>query len=91
MVANGFSCKTQIADAGTGRRALHAGQVMALARARAVGRKPATTPGAATATADDRRPSPGRARRAIRVVTLLLPVLAGGGLAAVRARRAGRR
>ena len=31
IVANGFSCKTQIADAGTGRRALHAGQVLAMA------------------------------------------------------------
>lgn len=29
IVANGFSCKTQIADAGTGRTALHTGQVLA--------------------------------------------------------------
>ncbi len=32
VVANGFSCKTQIEQAGTGRRALHAAQVMKLAR-----------------------------------------------------------
>jgi Fe-S oxidoreductase len=32
VVANGFSCKTQIEDTGTGRRALHLGEVMALAR-----------------------------------------------------------
>lgn len=32
VVANGFSCKTQIAEAGTGRRALHLGEVIALAR-----------------------------------------------------------
>jgi FAD/FMN-containing dehydrogenase/Fe-S oxidoreductase len=32
VVADGFSCKTQIADAGTGRKALHVGQIMAMAR-----------------------------------------------------------
>ncbi|HET7325731.1 MAG TPA: FAD-linked oxidase C-terminal domain-containing protein [Nocardioidaceae bacterium] len=31
IVANGFSCKTQIEDAGTGRRALHVAQVMKMA------------------------------------------------------------
>jgi hypothetical protein len=31
IVANGFSCKTQIEHAGTGRRALHLAQVMQLA------------------------------------------------------------
>ncbi|MST31871.1 FAD-binding protein, partial [Acidimicrobiaceae bacterium USS-CC1] len=33
VVADGFSCKTQIAEAGTERRALHVAEVMALARA----------------------------------------------------------
>ncbi|MEU6521273.1 FAD-linked oxidase C-terminal domain-containing protein [Streptomyces sp. NPDC046924] len=32
VVADGFSCKTQIEDAGTGRRALHVAEVMKLAR-----------------------------------------------------------
>jgi hypothetical protein len=32
IVANGFSCKTQIEQGGTGRRALHVAQVMKLAR-----------------------------------------------------------
>ena len=32
IVANGFSCKTQLQEAGTGRNALHAAQVMKLAR-----------------------------------------------------------
>src|SRR3954454_5992466 len=32
VVADGFSCKTQIEQAGTGRRALHVAQVMKLAR-----------------------------------------------------------
>jgi FAD/FMN-containing dehydrogenase/Fe-S oxidoreductase len=35
VVANGFSCKTQIEQAGVGRRALHVAQVMKLARERA--------------------------------------------------------
>ncbi len=34
VVANGFSCQTQIEQAGSGRRALHLGEVMALARQR---------------------------------------------------------
>jgi Fe-S oxidoreductase len=32
VVANGFSCKTQLEQSGTGRRALHSAQVMKLAR-----------------------------------------------------------
>ncbi|TVT31853.1 FAD-binding protein, partial [Amycolatopsis rhizosphaerae] len=36
VVANGFSCKTQIADAGTGRTALHSGQVLAMADGKGV-------------------------------------------------------
>jgi Fe-S oxidoreductase len=32
VVANGFSCKTQLEQSGSGRRALHAAQVMKLAR-----------------------------------------------------------
>jgi Fe-S oxidoreductase len=34
VVANGFSCKTQIEQSGSGRRALHVAQVMKLARER---------------------------------------------------------
>ncbi|AEW99599.1 FAD-binding and (Fe-S)-binding domain-containing protein [Streptantibioticus cattleyicolor] len=40
VVADGFSCKTQIEDAGTGRRALHLAQVMALARQKQQGQVP---------------------------------------------------
>jgi hypothetical protein len=32
VVANGFSCKTQLEQSGVGRRALHVAQVMKLAR-----------------------------------------------------------
>jgi hypothetical protein len=46
VVTNGFSCATQIAQAGVGREALHLAQVMQLARGRAAagataGRPPA--------------------------------------------------
>jgi FAD/FMN-containing dehydrogenase/Fe-S oxidoreductase len=41
VVANGFSCKTQIEQSGSGRRALHVAQVMKLARERgSAGGKP---------------------------------------------------
>ena len=51
VVANGFSCKTQIEDAGTGRRALHLAEVMQLARdgapgVRRAGRRSGAPPGA---------------------------------------------
>ncbi|MCE3554704.1 FAD-binding protein [Pseudonocardia sp. RS11V-5] len=72
VVANGFSCQTQIADAGTGRRALHLGQVMATAlrdgaSAHRDGRPEEHTPP---------RPGPGRDLRVARVAVPL-------GLAAV--------
>ncbi len=61
VVANGFSCKTQITDADTGRRALHLAEVMQLARRANSkgGRLPEDS-------ARIRRPSPGAARRAAR-------------------------
>ncbi len=73
VVADGFSCKTQIEQAGTGRRALHLAEVMKLAR---LGGANGATPEAALG---DGRPTPGAARRALRVA---LPVLAGLGGAA---------
>ncbi len=89
IVANGFSCKTQIADAGTGRRALHTGQVLALApRHRPAGQH---APGAAAEDLASRsRPRPATRRRVARVVLPLLPVLAGAA-AAVAALRPDRR
>ena len=71
IVANGFSCKTQIADAKTGRRALHAAEVMALARGQA---------------ATGRRPRPPLARQAARVAAPLVPVLVGAAIAMTRVR-----
>ena len=66
VVANGFSCKTQIEDAGTGRRALHLAEVMQLARNGAAGSSPAGPP-EQRATPETAGPAaPGQAGRARR-------------------------
>ena len=44
IVANGFSCKTQIQQCDTGRRALHVAQVMKLAREHGRNGPPGTYP-----------------------------------------------
>ncbi len=74
IVANGFSCKTQIEQGDTGRRALHLAQVLKLAREG--GREGDMF----------RRPQPSRALRAGRASALLAAgALATAGLvAAVR-------
>jgi Fe-S oxidoreductase len=74
IVADGFSCKTQIEDAGTGRQALHVAQVMRLAR---------------DGSPSDRqrafeRPAPPTSRRIARTAAALAPAAA---VAALRARR----
>jgi FAD/FMN-containing dehydrogenase/Fe-S oxidoreductase len=76
VVANGFSCKTQIEQGDTGRRALHLAQVMQLAREPAA---PAAA-GPPEARLGDRRPRPSTARRAGRAAATV-----GGGLAAAAA------
>jgi Fe-S oxidoreductase len=63
VVANGFSCKTQIEQGGTGRRALHIAQLMQMAREHG--------PGGVRGDRPEReyyevRPQPSRARRARR-------------------------
>ncbi|MEU4686437.1 FAD-binding and (Fe-S)-binding domain-containing protein [Streptomyces xinghaiensis] len=82
VVADGFSCKTQIEDAGTGRRALHIAEVMKLARekgAGAVSRLPERGAGP--------RPAPPLRKRALRVTAAAL----AAGAAAAGARAAGAR
>jgi Fe-S oxidoreductase len=66
VVANGFSCKTQISDAGTGRRPLHLAEVMALARS-----AQASPPS---------RPKPPLRRRAARVVLPLAGLIGAAAL-----------
>ena len=76
IVADGFSCKTQITDAGTGRHALHLAEVMQTARD---GRPGPAQP-----------PRPPAARRAARVAAAALPALTALGAAAAMASRSGR-
>jgi Fe-S oxidoreductase len=67
IVADGFSCKTQIEQADTGRRALHVAQVMKLAREQGsgdVGSRPEQTPEQAL---DGQRPPASTARKAARI------------------------
>ncbi|MFD2420319.1 FAD-binding and (Fe-S)-binding domain-containing protein [Amycolatopsis pigmentata] len=77
IVADGFSCKTQILDAGTGRMALHTGQV--LARAANGGKTP-------------EQPRPPLSRRIIRTAGPVLGAAAATwGLGAWAARLSGNR
>ena len=70
VVANGFSCKTQIEHApGTGRRALHLAEVMALARDGDRGDRGDRRGRAAT-----RKPAPSAGRRILRTAA---PLVAG--------------
>ncbi|XRQ10622.1 heterodisulfide reductase-related iron-sulfur binding cluster, partial [Actinomadura welshii] len=84
IVANGFSCKTQIKDAGTGREALHIAQLMQLARGqgghRVAGRpEDAGRPG---------RPAPPLPRRVARVATALGAAAGTAALSAAATRAA---
>ncbi|MEU0529020.1 FAD-binding and (Fe-S)-binding domain-containing protein [Amycolatopsis tolypomycina] len=72
VVADGFSCQTQIADSDSGRTALHTAQVLALAGER---RKKAA------------RPRPALLRRAARTATPLLVIAAAAGTAYLTRRR----
>ncbi|MFL5911812.1 MAG: FAD-binding and (Fe-S)-binding domain-containing protein [Gaiellaceae bacterium] len=82
VVANGFSCKTQIEQGNTGRRALHIAQVMQLAREHGpegpAGPKPERHAG--------QQPAPSAARRAARVGGLALAASALGAFMFTRAR-----
>jgi FAD/FMN-containing dehydrogenase/Fe-S oxidoreductase len=60
VVADGFSCKTQIEEGNTGRRALHVAQVMKLAREHGVNGPPGPKP---ERLYYEKRPQPGAARR----------------------------
>ncbi|MFF9408094.1 FAD-binding and (Fe-S)-binding domain-containing protein [Streptomyces anandii] len=63
VVADGFSCKTQIKDAGTGRHALHVAEVMKLARDKGRGAAAAPLPEQGAAS----RPKPPLRTRALRM------------------------
>jgi FAD/FMN-containing dehydrogenase/Fe-S oxidoreductase len=85
IVADGFSCSTQIADAGTGRQALHVAQVVQLARekghAALAGGRPED------AVAGSRPPAPPLRRIARTAAPLAAAAVVGGALAAGRRTR----
>ncbi|MFG2686994.1 FAD-binding and (Fe-S)-binding domain-containing protein [Streptomyces sp. NPDC048405] len=84
VVADGFSCKTQIKDAGTGREALHIAEIMKLAREHGAR---ATADGAVST--DPARPAPPWRTRALRVsaaVALAAAATAVGVRVAARSR-----
>ncbi|MDR7300084.1 FAD-binding and (Fe-S)-binding domain-containing protein [Haloactinomyces albus] len=88
VVANGFSCQTQIEQAGGGRRALHSAQVMRMAgdSDRNVSRD-GYSDGPPEGTHRDRRPQAGPRRRALRLAGLAATgVGALGGSAAALTR-----
>jgi FAD/FMN-containing dehydrogenase/Fe-S oxidoreductase len=76
VVADGFSCKTQVEQAGSGRRALHVAQVMQLARhgARPGGREP-------EALAPGRPPAPKALRRRRTAAVTAAGAIAAGAVA----------
>jgi len=86
VIANGFSCKTQIEQAGTERRALHVAQAIKMAREHGIegylaGRPEEPYYGA--------KPQPGTRRRATRLGTMAAgaAALALGAAAVVKAKR----
>ncbi|HEX6471774.1 MAG TPA: FAD-linked oxidase C-terminal domain-containing protein [Streptosporangiaceae bacterium] len=90
IVADGFSCSSQIEDAGTGRRALHVAQVMKMARDHGPDGYQGARPEDAFAGG---RPAPPARRRALRVGATFGTAAAaatGGWLAARRAVRRSR-
>jgi FAD/FMN-containing dehydrogenase/Fe-S oxidoreductase len=83
IVADGFSCKTQVEQAGTGRGALHVAQVMKMAREYG---PDGYRGGLPEEPYNHARPQPGLGRRARRLATLGASVaaLGAGTVAAVR-------
>ena len=84
ILASGFSCRHQIEQGSTGRRALHLAQVLKVAREfGAVG--PPGRPEDAVRRLARRRANPARAGR---VIATAVALAAAGGLAALLAKRA---
>jgi FAD/FMN-containing dehydrogenase/Fe-S oxidoreductase len=90
VVADGFSCKTQIEQTGTGRRALHVAQLMKMAREHGAG---GYREGRPEDPYYEVRPTPPAARRAARIGAAALAgagVVAGIGALGARAAGAAR-
>jgi FAD/FMN-containing dehydrogenase/Fe-S oxidoreductase len=93
IVANGFSCKTQLAQSGVGRHALHSGEVMNIARKQALGRVEGNLPaieGAFPERFREPKPRPPRWVRVGRNVAAAALVMAVGWAACAFAKRKSR-
>jgi Fe-S oxidoreductase len=84
VIANGFSCKTQIEQAGTGRRALHIAQAMKMAREHGVDGYRAGPPEEPYYEVKPPAPSRRRAARLAAAATVALAGVAVGIRAGVR-------
>jgi FAD/FMN-containing dehydrogenase/Fe-S oxidoreductase len=84
IVANGFSCKTQIEQGNTGRRALHIAQVMKMAREHGASGPPGTHP---ERLYYEVRPEPPPRRKALRMAATAGVAAAGAATLAAAFRR----
>jgi hypothetical protein len=82
IVTDGFSCRSQIEQGNTGRKALHAAQVLALAREHG----PAGPQGTYPERAAPPRPRPSATRRASRAAVAAGVAAAAAGLTYARLR-----
>ncbi len=82
VVADGFSCRSQIEQTATGRRALHSAQVLSLARRFG----PAGPPGSYPERAATPRPEAGPVRTAARATVAVAALAGAAGLAYSRLR-----
>jgi FAD/FMN-containing dehydrogenase/Fe-S oxidoreductase len=81
VVADGFSCKTQIQHAGTGRAALHTAQVMQLARTHGPELELGGPPEEACGSARPAPPAPARAARVLAAAGSVVAAGVAAGLA----------
>jgi FAD/FMN-containing dehydrogenase/Fe-S oxidoreductase len=84
VVADGFSCKTQIEQGGTGRRALHVAQVLKLAREHGASGPAGAKP---ERLYYEKRPQPSRARRAAKVAAVLAAAVGTAAIVSATMRR----
>ena len=84
VVADGFSCKTQIEEGGTGRRALHVAQVLKLAREHGVAGPRGPRP---ERLYYEVRPQPSLGRRAWRAAAMVAAAAGTAGIVSATMRR----
>ena len=84
VIADGFSCKTQIEEGETGRRALHVAQVLKLAREHGVSGPPGPRP---ERLYYEVRPKPSAVRRAAKTAVTVAAIAGAARLVSATMRR----